>query len=82
MKKSDKLTEKQKHVYGEIVNYVKMLNEEKTRMDLNLRLKKDDQKVYLEEKLNVLRGQIGDVQKRFKELCTCKGEANCECDLD
>jgi len=33
--KSEKLTEKQKHVYGEIVNYVKMLNEEKTRMDLN-----------------------------------------------
>lgn len=48
-------------MYGEIVNYVKMLNEEKTRMDLNSRLKKDDQKVYLEEKLNVLRGQIGDV---------------------
>ncbi len=81
MHKGESYTEKQKHVYSEIVNYVKMLDEEKTKLDLSTRLQKDDKFKYLTEKLGILKSQIRLNQRKFKDLCECRGKEGCECDV-
>lgn len=82
MQKGDKYNDKQKHVYSEIVNYVKMLDEEKKKLDTTeMRLKKDSKLVYLSEKLETLKKQVRLVQVKFHDLCECRGQNGCECDV-